>query len=283
MKKFVFVSDMFAEQYAGGAELTTEAVLRSAPATVQIAKINCQQLTIAALEHNKDSHYIICNFASLDDKVKLHMCRNSEYSIIEYDYKFCRYRSMKKHLAAEKSECDCVKQTSGKINSAFYGYAQRVWFMSEGQRQIFHEQISVLKKEKTEVLSSVFSDGDLRFMNSIKDNEKDNKYLILGSQSWIKGTKECAEYADANKMSYEIVQNLAYHELLIKMSTSKGLIFLPLGYDTCPRFVIEAKLLGCELILNQYVQHKDEEWFNTQESSYEYLKERPSIFWRYYE
>ena len=67
------------------------------------------------------------------------------------------------------------------------------------------------------------------------------------------------------------------------MSCSNGIIFRPLDYDTCPRIVIEAKLLGCDLILNDYVQHKDEDWFLTQESCYKYLKNRPEEFWSYYE
>ena len=282
MSQIAFVSDMFIEHYRGGAELTTEAIVRSCPQQHQIAKIVCTQITIPVLENNKDIHYIICNFAALDDKVKLYMCKNIDYSIIEYDYKFCQYRSMKKHIAATGAECDCVEQMSGKINSAFYGYAKKVWFMSCGQKDIFLSKIPVLKKERCEVLSSVFADGDLNFMNSIKDNEKSDKYLILGSQSWIKGTQECIDYAVANNLEYEIVEGLPYHELLIKMSTSRGLIFLPLGYDTCPRFVIEAMLLGCDVIANEHVQHKSEDWFKDQMECYKYLRERPSVFWSHY-
>ena len=283
MKKFIFVADAFVEQYRGGAELTTDAILSSAPKENQIATNNCSQLSRQLIENNKETHYVVCNFASLDHKVKVYMCKNADYSIIEYDYKFCQYRSMEKHLAATGHECDCIEQTLGKINSAFYGYASKVWFMSEGQKNIFLSKIDVLREENCEVLSSVFSGGDLRFMQSIKDNEKDNKYLILGSQSWIKGTQACIDYAKDNNLEFEVIQNIPYHELLIKMSTSMGLIFLPLGFDTCPRFVIEAKLLGCDVILNEHVQHKDEEWFQEQESSYNYLRERPATFWRHYD
>ena len=71
---------------------------------------------------------------------------------------------------------------------------------------------------------------------------------------------------------------------LLKMmemfSKSKGFIFLPKGGDTCPRVVIEAKLLGCELILNDNVLHKDEDWFNLErEGIIKYLKSRPNFFW----
>ena len=72
-------------------------------------------------------------------------------------------------------------------------------------------------------------------MESIKDNEKNNKYLILGSSSWIKGTKECITYAEENNLEYEVIQGLPYHELLIKMSTSKGLIFRPFRLRHVPQ------------------------------------------------
>ena len=88
------------------------------------------------------------------------MCRNIQYSIVEYDYKLCKYRSLQKHKNATGSECDCLEDISGKINTAFYGYAQKIWFMSEGQKQVFLSKIAVLKEEKCEVLSSIFTEGD---------------------------------------------------------------------------------------------------------------------------
>jgi hypothetical protein len=282
MKEVVFVADMFLEDYVGGAELTTDAFIQSMPEGVNVSKIHCTNLTVDFLKSNNDTHFIICNFASLRDEVKLTMCKDFDYSIVEYDYKFCKYRSMKKHEIIEKKACDCVEQMHGKINSAFYGYAQRVWFMSHGQKDIFLSKIEVLKEERCEVIGSAFSEDNLRFMESIKDNKKDDTYVILGSESWIKGTRQCIEYAKKNNLKFEIVKNIQYRELLNKMSRCKGLIFQPLDYDTCPRIVIEAKLLGCELKLNKYVQHKDENWFADQENCYIHLKNRTEIFWRYY-
>ena len=126
MKKIIFVADMFAEQYPGGAELTTKAIMQGCIYANSLKKVNCKSLTIAALEKYHDHHFIVCNFTSLSEKVKIYMCKNVDYSIIEYDYKFCQYRSMNKHKAITGNECDCVEQMSGKINSAFYGYAKKV-------------------------------------------------------------------------------------------------------------------------------------------------------------
>ena len=84
-------------------------------------------------------------------------------------------------------------------------------------------------------------------MLSIKDNEKDNKYLILDSVSLVKPSALAVAYAEENNLEYELISGLQYHELLIKLSTSKDLIFLPQASDTCPRLVMEAKMLGCRI------------------------------------
>ena len=282
MEKYIFVSDMFEEQYIGGAEKTTEAIIE--PKRSVIAKINSHAVTKEIIENNTDKKWIFCNFANLENKLKILICKKLDYSIVEYDYKFCKYRSVEKHRIVEKKDCDCVETNLGKINLAFYGYAKKVWFMSNKQRSIFFNYVNTIKEEKTEVLSSMFKKGDLFFINSIRANEKNDKYIILDSSSWIKGTQDCVQYAKENNLNYELVKNLPYHELLIKLSCSKGLIFRPLGGDTCPRIVIEAKLLGCDLKLNDNVQHKDEEWFSKDhDHCLNYLNTRAEKFWSCYE
>ena len=116
-------------------------------------------------------------------------------------------------------------------------------------------------------------------MSNLKE-KKDDKWVILGSNSWIKGTRETVEYANKQNLKYKIISGLSYDQMLKELSASKGLIFMPLGGDTCPRIVIEAKLVGCELILNDNVMHKDEDWFlQEKQRIIEYLKHRPKVFW----
>ena len=285
MKKIAFVSDFFIQDGIGGAELTTDAIIRfGVQKGFDIGTIRCFRVNEALLEQNKnDFHFIVCNFVQIQNDVKLYMIKNCSYSIIEYDYKICEYRSYELHEQATGEPCDCETKLNGKINAAFYGYAERVWFMSEKQKNMIQSKVPVLKDNNCCVLSSVFSVGDLRFINSIKNNEKNDKYLILDSDSPVKGTDRCIQYAKNNSLRYEKIKNLQYHELLIKLSTSKGLIFMPVASDTCPRLVIEAKMLGCDLILNEHVQHKDEPWFETGQSCYKHLNNRAEEFWSYYE
>ncbi len=282
MKKYIFVSDMFEEQYVGGAEKTTESIINLKKQ--EVIKINSHMVTEQIINDNIDKTWVFCNFSNLQDNLKILICKNLNYSIIEYDYKFCKYRSIEKHKEIEKKDCDCLNSMLGKINLAFYGYAKKIWFMSEKQRDIFLQYVKTIKTKNTEVLSSIFKSGDLIFIDNIRNNDKNNKYIILDSSSWIKGTEKCIQYANDNNLKYELVKNLPYHELLIKLSCSKGLIFRPLGGDTCPRIVIEAKLLGCDLKLNENVQHKNEEWFSKDYSTcLQYLNSRVEKFWSSYE
>jgi len=283
MKKVIFLADVYSKDYPGGAEFTTDAIISYAPEGVEIEKKYCRNLTQKDILDNKDSNWIVCNFSSLEDKMKILLCKNINYSIIEYDYKYCIYRSPEKHLAVTGQECDCHVSSAGKINKAFYGYANHIWFMSEIQRQLYLDKLTLLKAEKTSVLNSIFNKGNLRFMMSVKDNPKDDKYLILGSESWIKGTEDSINFAKTNNLNYEVVSGLPYHEMLIKLSTSKGLIFRPLGGDTCPRIVMEAKILGCDLKLNNNVQHKDEKWFRTPEQIVTHITNQMVSFWSTYE
>ena len=284
MKHIVFVADYFIEEYAGGAERTTDAIASSCPSPGNVSYIKSGEVTSEHIKNQRDSHWVICNFSALSEESKLNICKKIEYSIIEYDYKFCRYRSLELHEREEGHPCNCTSQESNKIDLVFYGLAKNVWFMSIAQRDIFLSHVKTLKKENTSVLSSVFSPGDLNFINTIKGNKKGNNYLIVKSaNSWLKNHDGCIEYAKKNKLDYEVVENIPYHELLIKLSVSKGLIFLPSGADTCPRLTIEAFMLGCDTILNNFVQHKDEDWFTTPQKCYKHMSSRTKEFWSNYE
>jgi hypothetical protein len=285
MKKIAFISDYFVNDGIGGAELTTDAIMNyGAQRGFEIGAVHCNKINVDVMKVSKDKfHFIVCNFIQLQDDVKLYMIKNCSYSIVEYDYKICKYRSFELHKLAENIECNCETTKAGKLNAAFYGYADKVWFMSDKQREMILSKVPVLKKDNTEVLNSVFNLGDLRFIDSIKDNDKNDNYIILNSDSPVKGTPECIEYAKQNNLNYELVVNMPYHELLIKLSTSKGLIFRPVASDTCPRLVMEAMMLGCELHLNDHVQHKDESWFKTRDLCQQHLHSRADAFWSYYE
>ena len=276
----VFVSDLFVKDYVGGGELSTQALIESC--LLPVAQINSRLATPELMNEYKDAFWVFANFSELSLQCIVFAIKNLSYAVLEYDYKYCAYRSPEKH-AEEEGNCTCENEQLARIVTMFLTHSETTFWMSQNQKQKYVDKFPFIEKHQTQVLSSIFSEQTLNYITSLEYSKKNNKYLILNSNSWIKGAIDCREYAEANNLEYEMVWNLDYKQLLQKLAESKGIIFLPKGGDTCPRFTIEAKLLGCDLILNENVQHKDEEWFTTRESCLKYLRTRTQTFWDHIE
>lgn len=278
----IFVADAFADRLLGGAELTLQALIDTAPCKVH--KLSCSELTIDHLKQGIEKHWIFGNYASLNPQLIPIIAANLRYSMVECDYKFCKYRSVEKHLVEEGKPCDCAKTHIGSTISSFMSAADHLWWMSEKQRDTYHEKFPFLVDYPQTVLSSVFDDkffSDVEALRT-KYTVKNGKWLVLSHGSWIKGTNAGRALAEEKGLDYKLVGNIPYAEMLEELAQAEGLVFTPLGGDTCPRLVIEAKLLGCKLLLNENVQHAEEAWFDTNdlETLEGYLRAAPAIFWK---
>jgi len=281
----IFVNDFFVEDLCGGAELSTEALIKSAP--LNIAKVHSKDVTLDLLREYQQLYWVFTNIANLDLNLIPSICQNLKYSVINYDYRFCKYRLLELHQAAEKKECDCNNDFFGKLISTFMYQADELFFMSEAQTKIWFERFPFLEKRNWTILSSIFDEeffvklGELKNKLNAGEIKKNNKFLVLNSTSWIKGTDDAIVYCKQNNFEYEELAGLSYDKTLEKLAESKGLVYLPRGGDTCPRLVIEAKLLDCQLIINNNVQHLKEEWFSTNDlrDTISYLYMARHRFW----
>lgn len=277
MTKIIFVSDLFVEDYVGGAELTSEAIIDKSP--FPITKVRSADLSVDLIESNLNSHWMFGNFAFLNDKMIFNIIKSKiVYDVIEYDFKFCIHRSPQKH-SKFFGECDCETKTRSKMVSLFFNKARRRWFMSQRQKDVYTSLFPFLDNDKSEVLSSVFKNSTIQMLSNM-ERQKNDSYIIFKTENWLKGTENAIQFAKQNNLKYELVSNLAYNEMLKKLSDSKGLILMPNAHDTCPRITIEAKLLGCELFLNENVLHAEEEWFaNDPQKTHEYLLNNCDKLW----
>ena len=278
----IFVSDLFAEEYVGGAELTSQAIIDSSP--FKVFKLKSRDVTVKLLEAGHACHWIFGNFAALDMQLIPTIAANMNYSILEYDYKYCRYRSPEKHQVIEKAPCHCHDDMHGKMISAFFYGAKSIWWMSEEQHEKYLALFPFLQENSNVVLSSVFDDRFFLTIKLLRERYKNHSrkgWLVLGSASWIKGADQAEQWCKDNNKEYEILWNVPYDEVLEKLAQAEGFVYLPQGGDTCPRMVIEAKLLGCELHINDWVQHAKELWFNTDDlfNTEAYLYAARERFW----
>jgi len=282
--EIVFVADLFVKDYSGGAELTSQALIDASPYNVTC--IYAKNVTLKLLEEGQDKFWIFGNFSNLNQELLPSIIANIKYAILEYDYKYCKYRSAEKHKASENQECNCQNELQGKLVSAFFCGAKSLWWMSEAQQQHYYKIFPFLETQtQNTVLSSVLSTESLQLISKLRnDNEsnKTNEWIVFGSESWIKGTQEAEKWCQEHNKKYRIIQGLTHQMFLECLSKAEGFVYLPLGGDTCPRAVIEAKLLNCKLELNDNVQHANEEWFATDdlEDIKTYLELAPQVFWK---
>jgi len=281
--EYVFVSDLFHQQYAGGAELSLKTLFESAPGSVTLA--NSSMVNDEFIDFYRDSKWVFGNIADLSSDVIAQLIKeNIEYSFIEFDYKLCKHRNPVLYDFVEGETCDYSKTDRGLAIQEFIRNSKSTFFMSEEQRRIYQEHLPETSDANTHILSSLFDDHFFERINTLntkyEGQPRDDKWLVLGSNSWVKGALPSENWCKENNLDYELIFGVEYNQFLKRLAQAKGLCAMPAGYDTCPRLVIEAKLLGCELQTNEYVQHRDEEWFNKpNEEIIKYLRTRKDYFW----
>ena len=271
--KFVFVADYFLNKYLGGAELSTQALIDSCPG--EVIELNAGEIEEKDVEAHRDAHWIFTNVWLMKFGMIPWMVKTiKSYSIVEYDFKYCAYRSPDTHMLAEGIECNC----RNPMLDIYYGNADNVFFMSQRQMDWHTERIP--KIGNPQVLSSIFTPNTLIKLSDLAHNRKEkDSWAIIFSAAGGKGFSQAVEYAERNKKNYYILKGLSYDDLLTQLSQCEGLIYKPICGDTCPRAVIEAFLMGLKLDLNYFVMHKDEEWFRERALAWNYLSSNKSRFW----
>ena len=280
--EYIFVSDLFVEDYAGGAEMTFQNLMKKCPG--KFGKIHSSKLTSELLEQYKEAKWIFGNITQLNPGVIVDLGQKDiNYSFVEFDYKYCKHRNPVLYEFVEGEPCNYMSTDVGGLIVNFLINAKSVFFMSEAQKDLYFEHLPTAAYCSAHVLSSVFDDkfyDKISELNKKYKDKKSDKWIVLNSGSWVKGVDQSRTWCEQNKVEYEVIGGLAYDEFLEKLASAKGICFKPTGLDTCPRYVIEAKLLGCDLELNENVQHLGEDWFDgSSKDTVKYLKSRVKYFW----
>lgn len=272
--KVLFVSDHFAHEFLGGAELSLQALIETCPLPYE--KINSKFISPELIEKYRDHFWVFGNFSKMKYGLSSRLAEKISYAILEFDYKYCVYRSQDLHNKLEVMDCNC----RNSFLDEFFTNAKSLWFMSQRQCDWYEMKIPGIKAVTRTVIGSLFSEQTLLDIQALSNMEKDDTWAVIYSASVIKGFDNTIAYCLENNIKHRVLRNLKYEDLLVELAKSYGMVYQPIGGDTCPRAVIEAKLLGCQLKINEYVEHAKESWFDCDVNLTRlYLEKNKAMFW----
>jgi hypothetical protein len=286
--KICFIDDSVS--VVGGTSLTIDAIIE--PNIKNVDFVSTREFSLKNLFADYD-FFILGNLTSFTKNsldAILHMMEQKPFCKIEFDYGYCEYRGTIPHKIIAGEDCSCPFGDSGnlvfsKIYSLVKSNSLHTFYMSGAQMKIHSRQLNWDDHTRKSVLSSCFTSETLSLFKELKKKNKNNKYAIIDGQGgWhtqAKGIKESIEYAKANNIEYDLIKTETHKEMLHLLSQYKGLIFLPIIEDTCPRVTIEARYMGLDVITDDNSQHIKEDWWKADDSyAFDFTKSRPNYFWK---
>ena len=276
--KIIILADSLSE--LGGAEKTLKNYSDVLSGGCELVYLNTEELSPIHFSLYPNCMWIVGNFYWLIDRGLMEIFTDSisEYCVMNFDYLFCPMRNLEQYEHINKSQLPYTRYV--KAVDEFLGNAQCLFFMSELQQAKYLNKLKLINDSRCVVLGSLISSTELDVIIKNQENKKSPLYCIYHQPTWQKGLKESIQFCDDNAIKYEVLPRLDYEKFIQKLSSYSGLVFLPNGGDTAPRLVIEAKLLGLDLVLSQNVEHKEEEWFKlgTPKSIVMHLNSLPDKF-----
>lgn len=251
MKKIIFIADLFLEDYIGGGELNNEELINQLILRkFDVKKIHSYDVDINFIKNNKDNFFIVGNFIGLKENVKEELY-SKKYVIYEHDHKYLKNRnptSYKNYVSDEKN----------LINKNFYKNAKAILTQSKIHTEVIWKNLGI--ENIINCSGNIWSKNQIDILKKYKDTEKQFDCAILQSNNNIKNTAESIDYCKKNNLNYNLIPFSTYEKYISELAKCKKMVFFPKVLETLSRTSIEAKILGCNLITNNYLGVISEEW-----------------------
>ena len=252
MSKYIIVADFFANEILGGGELNNEELYKMLIENHEVTKIKSTNVTPEYLEET-EGNFIVANFTELSEACKRVFEKKKKYIIYEHDHKYVHTRNPAEYP-------DYIAPPEEIINYDFYKNAAAVVCQSA-----FHE--SIVKKNLkldniTNVGGNLWSLESLDLMAEFAEKEKVDKCAIMVSSNWHKGTQQAVQFCKAKGIDVDLIYPCDYKEFLERLGQNTKFIFLPKTPETLSRIVVEARMMGLNIIANHNIGATKEKWFS---------------------
>ncbi len=251
--KIILISDFFIDDFVGGAALNDEEIFVTLNKHYDVQKIKSRYLYPGFIQENLDSFFIISNFFGIDPSIRQVIEDECAYILYCHDYKFVQHTNPAVYP-------DYIVPTNDLININFHKNSKTIVCQTKFQKEIYDKNLNF--PEKTFNFSgNLWSDAHLDFLQALFHNKKNNKYAVVDSPYPQKGTADSVKFCQDSNIDFDIIKNPDYECFLQTLSEYSGLAFHPSTPETCCRLVLEAKMMGLNVITNSLIGASYEPWY----------------------
>ena len=256
MNKLVYISDFFANEVQGGAEIYDSVLIDQLKKKgIQVATFKSSEFGLKHLDLylESDFNFIISNFTQLPEVVKRKLeVYGDRYAILEHDHKYIIDRNPSNYN-------NFKVPTQRMVNQSFYNSAKAVFCQS-----IKHAEVVSMNLSHASIVNlgcSLWSDEQLNIIKNCLNVDKNNKCFVLGDMNPIKGLEKAKTYCINKKIDHDVVPKQPYQQYIEALAAYDSLAFFPQTLESFCRLVVEARMLNCKLKTNELNGCTYEPWF----------------------
>lgn len=263
----------------GGAEMTDAALIHACPwkiEPVRIDKLRPNHLTDFNL-------HILGNLSRASYRQIKDFSLLGRHVLFEHDLRICRYRGNfpearePVHRFFHRCFCPHLKLRS------LYRSALGVIFLSYRQLTLFKSNPFFSSNNQLVLGGSAMNRSFFKRVERFRENKDRKKEgtCVVYAEGPGKGFSNAMSYCQSRGIKPRVIKNLSPEATLDVFEQSSQFVFLPESPEAAGRMPLEARFLGCEVVINQNVGVAGEPWWHLDDdSAWKFVKDIPSRFWR---
>lgn len=279
----LFLADQFSDAartrldgHPGGAELTDAAAIAACPWPITLRRFS----DLSAGELASYDLIVVGNSQSATVAQLTELSSVGRHVAFEHDLRVCRWRGNfvraidPWHRRAQRCWCP-HPEARGFFESAF-----GVIFLTAFQERIYRSNPFFACAASRVLGSSLFDPASLERARAQMQAGSREGTCIFASPHRIKGFHAAQRYCRERGLTPKLIRGMSPREVLALFATSERFVYLPIGPEWAGRMVVEARLLGCEVIANDNVGVVGERfWQGSSAQALEFLESGPARFW----
>ena len=259
-KKIYYVADFFQEdEEFGGAAMSDYAFMERLKENNDIEFEHISYKTLKPIE--EDAFYIVAN-RSLFPRAYLKQLEQASYIIIEHDHQYDKGKPGTNGRNPYLYE-DGIVPNEFKWDLDFYKNADAVFLQTDFHKELFEK--NKIEGNLISLVTTVFTKGELALLRKVlnKNIPCVKEFGILESDVWLKGTSHAQQICQLNKWDYQMIKPQPTRELFLEgIAKYATLAFFPLSPESCCRFVMEARMLGLNVLTTANYGAPLSKWFS---------------------